>query len=114
MQNRKRSGAAINIKLDVVLKAQAKEVLQANGLTVSEAVRIFLQEVVSRGTLPPSLRRPRTITKRLFWAMKRDQQARDQALVRAGKVPPEAMFLLREERLKDATLEWPNTPLVDD
>jgi len=46
--------------------------------------------------------------------MKRAAQARDRKLVASGKVPPEAMIILRPERLKGAVIEWPEDSLLDD
>jgi transcriptional regulator with XRE-family HTH domain len=49
-----------------------------------------------------------------LWAMKRKAQARDHKLAAAGEVPPEAMLLLRPERLQGAHIEWPEASLIDD
>jgi hypothetical protein len=47
-------------------------------------------------------------------AMKRAAQARDRKLIAQGIAPPEAMFLLRPERIKGARVLWPDASLIDD
>lgn len=44
--------AQINVKIDDELKAQAEAVLNELGLTISEAIRIFLHQVVANDGLP--------------------------------------------------------------
>lgn len=44
--------AQINVKIDDKLKAQAEAVLNELGLTISEAIRIFLHQVVANEGLP--------------------------------------------------------------
>ncbi|HEX6998976.1 MAG TPA: type II toxin-antitoxin system RelB/DinJ family antitoxin [Gammaproteobacteria bacterium] len=106
----------IRARIDSDLKAQAAEVLKANGLGMSDAIRIFLQQVVRCGGLPFAVRNRsiRVASGKRLWAMKRAAQARDRRLVASGKVPPEAMIMLRPERLKGAVIEWPEASLLDD
>lgn len=108
--------AVVRARIDAELKAQASEVLKANSLEMSDAIRIFLQEVVRYGRLPFDVRDPsvRVVSRKRLWAMKRAAQARDRKLVASGKVPPEAMIMLRPERLKGAVVEWPEDSLLDD
>lgn len=47
--------AQINVKIDAKLKAQAEAVLNELGMTVSEAMRIFLHKVVANDGLPFTL-----------------------------------------------------------
>lgn len=54
------------------------------------------------------------ISEKQLRAMKRKAQARDRELVARGKVPPEAMLLLRPKRLRNVKLEWPDSSLIDD
>lgn len=55
----------------------------------------------------------RTISARRFWAMKRKQQSRDRELIARGVVQPDAMLLIRPERLHGAKIEWPKCSLLD-
>jgi transcriptional regulator with XRE-family HTH domain len=43
-----------------------------------------------------------------FWDMKREAQARDQALVRGGQVPQRSLYLLKSENLQGAKMKWPD------
>ena len=105
----------VRARIDAELKAQAAAVLRSNDLEISDAIRLFLRQVVRRGGLPFAVRDPnlRVASGKQLWAMKRKAQARDQALVSRGAVPPEAMLLLRPERLRGAQIDWPEAPLSD-
>lgn len=46
----------VRARIDAGLKAQAAEVLRVNGLEVSDAIRLFLRQVVRRGGLPFAVR----------------------------------------------------------
>jgi len=108
--------AIVRARIDPELKAQAAAVLKANDLELSDAIRLFLRQVVRRGGLPFAVRDPgvRVVSGKQLWAMKRKAQARDRALVARGEVPPEAMLLLRPEHLQGAHIEWPDVSLIDD
>jgi transcriptional regulator with XRE-family HTH domain len=68
--------------------------------------------------LPKRVRRPAvkggsqleviSISAARFWDMKREAQARDQALVRDGQVPQRALYLLKSEDLRSAKIKWPD------
>ena len=108
--------AIVRARIDPELKAQAAAVLKANGLELSDAIRLFLRQLVRGGGLPFAVRDPgmRVVSGKQLWAMKRKAQARDRELVARGEVPPEAMLLLRPKRLQGAHIEWPAASLIDD
>ena len=108
--------AIVRARINVELKMQAAAVLKANDLELSDAIRLFLRQVVRRGGLPFAVRDPgvRVVSGKQLWAMKRKAQARDHALAARGDVPPEAMLLLRPKRLEGARIEWPDASLIDD
>lgn len=56
----------------------------------------------------------RVVSGKHLWAMKRKAQARDHDLAARGEVSPEAMLLLRPNRLQGVKVEWPYAPLIDD
>jgi DNA-damage-inducible protein J len=99
----------VRARIDADLKKQATAVLEGNALGMSAAIRIFLQHVVRRGGLPFAVRDPgvRAVPGKQLRAMKRASQVRDLALAMRENVPPEAMLLLRPERLRGARIEWP-------
>ena len=108
--------AVVRARIDPELKARAAAVLKANDLELSDAIRLFLRQVVRRGGLPFAVRDPamRVVSGKHLWAMKRKAQARDHGLVARGEVPPAAVLLLRPERLRGARVEWPDASLIDD
>ena len=53
----------IHVRVDEQIKAQATETLASMGLTVSDAVRVFLTRVVADKELPFVLKAPNTATR---------------------------------------------------
>jgi len=53
----------VHVRVDEKVKAQATETLAAMGLTVSDAVRVFLTRVVAEKRLPFTLKVPNTNTR---------------------------------------------------
>lgn len=98
------------------LKSEAAAVLRANDLELSDAIRLFLRQVVRSGGLPFAVRNPgvRIASSERLWAMKRNAQERDHQLVARGAVGPESMLLLRPKRLEGSQIQWPDAPLIDD
>jgi addiction module RelB/DinJ family antitoxin len=107
--------AVIRARIDAKLKADAVAVLAACGLEVSDAIRLFLMQVIAHRGLPFAVRDtgadPATISAEEFWAMKRESQARDHALAVHEDVPANAFHLVRELDLRDARVTWPSAPL---
>lgn len=55
---------AIQARVKKELKEEAEEILDAMGLTLSDGVRLFLQQVVNTGSLPfqPTIKQPNAET----------------------------------------------------
>lgn len=108
--------AVVRARIDHQLKEQARAVLQHHGLEMSDAIRLFLQQVVHSGGLPFAVRDPnlRVVSGKHLAAMKRAEQARDRDLAAAGALPAEARLMLRPERLEGAEIQWPSGSLLDD
>ena len=53
----------VHVRVDDQIKAQAKETLAAMGLSVSDAVRVFLMRVVADKQMPFALRAPNEATR---------------------------------------------------
>ena len=53
----------VHVRVDEHVKTQATETLAAMGLTVSDAVRVFLMRVVADQELPFALNTPRAATR---------------------------------------------------
>lgn len=69
----------VHVRVDPHLKAQAAETLAAMGLSVSDAVRVFLTRVVAEQQLPFTLKAPNAETRAAMAeadAITRTRQAR--------------------------------------
>jgi DNA-damage-inducible protein J len=54
--------ADVRCRIDAKVKAEATEVIEAMGLSVSDAIRLFLKRVASEGAIPFELRMPNAKT----------------------------------------------------
>ena len=52
----------VRCRIDTKTKHDASEVIEAMGLSVSDAIRIFLKRVATEGTIPFDLRMPNAMT----------------------------------------------------
>ena len=48
-----------------------------------------------------------------LWRLKREAQSRDRASVKKGKLPPDAVLLIRPWHFDGAAIKWPEGPLND-
>jgi DNA-damage-inducible protein J len=55
--------AMVHVRVDEQVKAQATETLAAMGLTVSDAVRVFLMRVIADKQMPFEIRAPNAETR---------------------------------------------------
>lgn len=53
----------VHVRVDENLKAQAAETLASMGLTISDAVRVFLTRVVADKELPFSIKAPNAVSR---------------------------------------------------
>jgi DNA-damage-inducible protein J len=105
--------SVVRARIDSVLKADAVRVLAACGLEPSDAIRIFLQQVVAHQGIPFDIRsadREPSIAE--LQVMKRQSQARDHRIAESVDVSKGQMLLLRPERLRGARVRWPKASLV--
>jgi addiction module RelB/DinJ family antitoxin len=105
----------VRARIEADLKDHATAVLKANGLELSDAIRLFLRQVVQKGGLPFAVRSSgvRVVRTSQLWAMKRASQARDRQLVARGQVQPEALMFLKPQDLEGARVQWPKARLRD-
>ncbi len=54
--------ATLNIRTDPVIKAQAEQIFKQFGITLTDAVNIFLHKSVMMGGLPFEMRQPNAAT----------------------------------------------------
>ena len=56
------SDSVVRIRIEPALKDEANQLLQSMGLTMSDAIRLFLQQVVARKALPFQVEVPNATT----------------------------------------------------
>ena len=93
--------SVIRARVDDRLKAQARAVLASCGLEMSDALRLFLIQVVIQGGLPFPVQVARHASAKKLKQMKRNSQARDRALVAQGSAVEET-FPIRPVRAESA------------
>jgi DNA-damage-inducible protein J len=77
------SSTMVHVRIDETIKQQASETLQAMGLSLSDAVRVFLTRVVADKQIPFDLRAPNTDT---LSAMKEADEIVASRMARFSKV----------------------------
>jgi len=105
--------AVIRARIDADLKERAGQVLAACGLEPSEAIRLFLKQVVAHQGIPFEIRSAdREPSMAELRDLKRQSQERDYRLARSVDVSAGEMLLLRPERLRGAKVRWPKASLL--
>lgn len=105
--------AVIRARIDSELKASALRVLASYGLEASDAIRLFLQQVVTHQGIPFEIRSAeRAPSMAELQDLKRQSQKRDQRIARSVDVSEGQMLLLRPKRLRGAKVRWPKANLV--
>lgn len=105
--------AVIRARIDSELKANASRVLAACGLEPSDAIRLFLQQVVAHQGIPFDIRSAqREPSMAELQEMKRQSQERDHRIAESVDVSAGQMLLVRPERLRGAKVRWPKASLV--
>lgn len=104
----------VRARVDARTKAKAAKALVRQSLTISEAIRHFLAEVVRQGKMPVQFENePRVVSGRTLWRMKRASQARDRALAIAmrGKPSKGQGMLISPKLARGARIRWPSARL---
>jgi addiction module RelB/DinJ family antitoxin len=110
----KRKDSVVRARIDADLKAQAAQVLSGCGLELSDAIRLFLQQVVLQEAIPfpiEAMRRVERLPAGELWAMKEAAQARDQAPAHTarGDLSGENRLLVRSSMIQGAHVRgWPS------
>jgi len=95
----------IRARIDSRLKANAVQVLAACGLEPSDAIRLFLQQVVAHQGIPFDIRSAEPAPSMAeLQVLKRQSQERDHRIANSVDVSKGQMLLLRPERLRGAKL----------
>jgi addiction module RelB/DinJ family antitoxin len=103
----------VRARIDSHLKARASRVLAACGLEPSDAIRLFLQQVVAHNGIPFEIRgaEPNFSGDQLA-ALKRQSQDRDHHIAASEDVSSGSMFLIRPEQARGAKVRWPKARLA--
>jgi len=105
--------AVVRARIDSALKAKAVRELAVCGLEPSEAIRLFLQQVVAHQGIPFEIRSAeREPSMAELQVMKRQSQERDRRIAKSVDVSKGGMLLLRPERLRGEKVRWPKASLV--
>jgi DNA-damage-inducible protein J len=105
--------AVVRARIDSELKANAVRVLAACGLEPSDAIRLFLQQVVAYQGIPFDIRSAKRDPSMVeLQALKLQSQERDHRIANSVDVSKGRMLLLRPERLRGAKVRWPKTDLA--
>ena len=105
--------SVVRARIDSRLKADAARVLAQCGLEPSDAIRLFLQQVVAYQGIPFEIRsvewEPSLAELR---ELKRRSQERDHQIAKSVDVSKGQMLLLRPARMRGARIRWPKASLV--
>ncbi|MHB8478178.1 MAG: type II toxin-antitoxin system RelB/DinJ family antitoxin [Steroidobacteraceae bacterium] len=110
----KRKDSVVRARIDSDLKAQAAKVLSGCGLELSDAIRLFLQQVVLQEAIPfpiEAIHRVERLPAGELWAMKAAAQARDQAHAHNARpdLSGESRLLVRSSMIRGARVHgWPS------
>ncbi len=107
--------SVIRARIDPALKAQACAVLASCGLQPSDAIRLFLQQVVRHGGIPFEIRASDVeyVPAGELWAMKRAAQQRDHWVADHAGVSDNDMMLIKPDELRGVRISWPSARLDD-
>jgi len=95
--------SVIRARVESALKVRASKVLAACGLEPSDAIRLFLQQVVAHQGLPFEVRSvDREPSMDELKAMKHQAQERDHRMAASADVSDGRMLLLRPEKIRGA------------
>jgi addiction module RelB/DinJ family antitoxin len=88
-------------------------VLADSGLEMSDAVRLFLCQVIRAGGLPFPVRSGgvRVVSGKRLWQMKHTSQARDRQLLARGALTAEDVMLIKPKALRGASIRCPTAKL---
>jgi DNA-damage-inducible protein J len=99
--------SVVRARIDANLKAEASAVLESCGLGLSDALRMFLAQVVKQGGIPFAVRGSRVVPANELWRMKHEAQRRDQSLAKKEDVSAGELLLISPERVRSARITWP-------
>jgi DNA-damage-inducible protein J len=106
----------VRARIGEELKAQASKVLASCGLQLSDAIRLFFQQVVLQEGIPfPIDARSKVhyVAAEEMWEMKRAAQARDLASAEHADLSSGERLLVRPHQLRGAKVKWSSAKMSD-
>lgn len=102
--------SVIRARIDATLKEESARVLAACGLDPSEAIRLFLQQVVVYGGIPFPVRSAdsQAVSAEELWSVKQASQARDRIIAAREDVSGGELLLVRPQEARSAVIRWPS------
>jgi DNA-damage-inducible protein J len=97
----------VRARIDEDLKAEASAILDACGLGLSDAIRMFLGQVVKYDGLPFPVRGRHVASAKQLWKMKHAAQQRDRALAANEDLSAGEMLLISPHKMRNAQIVWP-------
>lgn len=105
--------AVVRARIDANLKANAARVLAACGLELSDAIRLYLQQVVAHQGIPFEIRSADgELSMAELQRLKRQSQQRDHRIANAVDVSKGEMLLLKPDQVRGAKVKWRKASLV--
>jgi addiction module RelB/DinJ family antitoxin len=111
-----KKSAVVRARIDAELKAQASKVLASCGLELSDAIRLYLQQVVLQEGIPFSIGakgRVDHVPAEQLWQMKHAAQARDHASAVSSDLSKGERLLIRPDQLREAKVRWSSAKMSD-
>jgi len=108
--------SVVRARIDAGLKAQASKVLSSCGLELSDAIRLYLQQVVLQEGIPfpiDAQSKIHYVPAEQLWAMKHDAQARDHASAAHAHLSGGERLLIRPHQLRGAKVKWSSAKMSD-
>lgn len=105
--------SVIRARIDADLKARSAEVLASCGLELSDALRLFLKQVVVHKGLPFLIQEAAPeLSESELVRLKRKSQERDRRVAASEDMSGGEMFLIRPEKARAARIKWPDASLL--
>jgi DNA-damage-inducible protein J len=99
--------SVVRARIEEDLKIQASAVLQECGLGLSDALRMFLGQVVKHGGLPFQVKGAHVASADRLWKMKRAAQKRDREFAVVEDISAGEMLLISPDKVRKAQIVWP-------
>ncbi len=104
-----RKDAVVRARIDRNLKLEAAQVLSGCGLEISDALRLFLQQVVVHGGIPFSIEardKVHYVSAEWMHSQKSSAQARDHMSAKHQSLSDGSRLLIRPADLRGAKAHW--------